>query len=37
MKQILGRGFTLKELNTAGVKGVNYARSIGIAIDKRLI
>ena len=31
----LGRGFTLAELKAAGIKGVNYARSIGISIDKR--
>ena len=31
----LGRGFTVAELKLAGIKGVNYARSIGISIDKR--
>lgn len=31
----LGRGFTLAELKASGIKGVNYARSIGITIDKR--
>lgn len=31
----LGRGFTLAELKLAGVQGVNYARSIGICIDRR--
>lgn len=31
----LGRGFTLTELKLAGIKGINYARSIGISIDKR--
>lgn len=31
----LGRGFTLAELKESGVKGVNYARSVGIAIDRR--
>jgi len=34
-KQKLGRGFTLAELKAAGIKGVNYARSIGITIDTR--
>ena len=34
-KSKLGRGFTLAELRAAGVRGVNYARSIGIAIDVR--
>lgn len=31
----LGRGFTLRELKEAGVKGTEYARSIGIAVDLR--
>ena len=31
----MGRGFTLKELSAAGIVGVHYARSIGIAIDLR--
>jgi large subunit ribosomal protein L13e len=31
----LGRGFTLKELRTAGITSQLYARSIGIAIDTR--
>ena len=31
----LGRGFTLTELKAAGIKGVNYARSLGITIDRR--
>ena len=31
----LGRGFTLRELKEAGVSGVQYARSIGIAVDLR--
>ena len=31
----LGRGFTLLELKAAGVRGANYARSLGIAIDTR--
>lgn len=31
----LGRGFTLEELKKGGLKNVNYARSIGIAIDLR--
>jgi large subunit ribosomal protein L13e len=31
----LGRGFTLAELKLAGIKGVQYAKSIGIAIDRR--
>lgn len=34
-KSKLGRGFTLAELKAAGIKGINYARSIGIAIDVR--
>ena len=34
-KLSLGRGFTLAELKASGIKGVNYARSIGISIDKR--
>jgi large subunit ribosomal protein L13e len=34
-KVILGRGFTLSELKLSGIKGVNYARSVGIAIDTR--
>jgi len=35
MKQKLGRGFTKKELVLGGVHGVNYARSLGIAVDLR--
>ena len=31
----LGRGFTPKELNEAGIKGLSYARSLGIAVDLR--
>ena len=31
----LGRGFTLAELKAAGLKGANYAKSIGICIDTR--
>ena len=31
----LGRGFTLAELKAAGIKGLNYARSIGITFDRR--
>ena len=31
----LGRGFTEKELKEAGIKGLAYARSLGIAIDLR--
>lgn len=31
----LGRGFTLRELRTAGITSTLYARSIGIAIDTR--
>jgi len=31
----LGRGFTPKELKEAGIKGLSYARSLGIAIDLR--
>ena len=34
-KQKLGRGFTLDELKRAGVHGVNYARSLGIIVDRR--
>ena len=34
-KRRLGRGFTKKELENAGIKGLSYARSIGIAIDLR--
>ena len=34
-KRRLGRGFTKKELESAGIKGLPYARSIGIAIDLR--
>lgn len=29
----LGRGFTLEELKEANIKGIHYARSIGIAVD----
>lgn len=35
MKQRIGRGFTVKELNAAGIRGLAYARSLGIAIDTR--
>jgi ribosomal protein L13E len=35
MKQKLGRGFTLKELVLGGVRGQNFARSLGIAVDLR--
>ena len=31
----LGRGFTVKELKEAGIHGLSYARSLGIAIDLR--
>ena len=31
----LGRGFTVKELKEAGIKGLSYARSLGIAVDLR--
>jgi large subunit ribosomal protein L13e len=31
----LGRGFTLRELREAGVRGVEYARSLGISVDLR--
>ena len=31
----LGKGFTKKEVNEAGIKGLSYARSLGIAIDLR--
>lgn len=31
----LGRGFTRKELVAAGVRGLSYARSLGIAVDLR--
>ena len=31
----LGRGFTEKELKEAGIKGLAYARSLGIAVDLR--
>ena len=31
----LGRGFTVKELKEAGIKGLSLARSLGIAIDLR--
>ena len=34
-KRRLGRGFTKKELESAGIKSLSYARSIGIAIDLR--
>ena len=34
-KQKLGRGFTLNELKQAGIHGVNYARSLGVVIDRR--
>ena len=32
-KARLGRGFTLAELKEANISGINYARSLGIAID----
>ncbi len=31
----LGRGFTVRELAEAGIKGVTYARSLGISVDTR--
>lgn len=31
----LGRGFTLAELRGAGLRGLNYARSLGVAVDTR--
>ena len=31
----LGKGFTVKELKEAGIKGLSYARSLGIAVDLR--
>lgn len=31
----LGRGFTVAELKLAGLKGLNYARSLGVAVDLR--
>ena len=31
----LGRGFTEKELKEAGIRGLSYARSLGIAVDLR--
>ena len=31
----LGKGFTEKELKEAGIRGLSYARSLGIAIDLR--
>ena len=31
----LGKGFTVKELKEAGIKGLAYARSLGIAVDLR--
>ncbi len=31
----IGRGFTVRELREAGIKGVLYARSIGLAVDTR--
>ena len=31
----LGRGFTVKELKEAGISGLSYARSLGIAVDLR--
>ena len=31
----LGRGFTKKELKDAGISGLSYARSLGIAVDLR--
>ena len=31
----LGRGFTKEELKKAGILSLNYARSIGIAVDHR--
>ena len=31
----LGRGFTEKELKEAGIRGLSYARSLGISVDLR--
>jgi len=31
----LGKGFTERELREAGIRGLSYARSLGIAIDPR--
>ena len=31
----LGKGFTQKELKEAGIRGLSYARSLGIAVDLR--
>jgi large subunit ribosomal protein L13e len=31
----LGKGFTEKELKEAGIRGLSYARSLGIAVDLR--
>jgi large subunit ribosomal protein L13e len=31
----LGKGFTVKELKEAGIRGLSYARSLGIAVDLR--
>ena len=35
LKIKLGRGFTVKELKEAGIRGLSYARSLGIAVDLR--
>ena len=31
----LGRGFTLNEIKLSGLKGLNYVKSLGIAVDSR--
>ena len=31
----LGRGFTVKELTAANIRGINHARSLGICVDLR--
>ena len=31
----IGRGFTVRELSEAGIKGLSYARSLGISVDTR--
>ena len=31
----LGRGFTVRELKEGGIRGLSYARSLGIAVDLR--
>mmetsp|Transcript_4110 Transcript_4110/g.5591 ORF Transcript_4110/g.5591 Transcript_4110/m.5591 type:complete len:202 (+) Transcript_4110:99-704(+) len=35
MKVRLGRGFSLEEIKGAGLESAAYARSVGIAVDKR--